>query len=165
MIKLLGSLLVLGGFAAAWAEELNRWRRERETLAQLIGALGALSDRIRLTRLPLPRILRELGEARAGAVGAWLTETAAALEGGAALKNAWETSCKYLPVEDKIQKIVGELGYKLSGDEMEICEGISLVTDWLNRELVERNRKKQDWTRQAGAICFSGAALLIILLL
>ncbi|BAK99573.1 putative stage III sporulation protein AB [Oscillibacter valericigenes Sjm18-20] len=164
-MKALGSLLILAGFSAAWAGELRRWRRETETLFQLTAALEALSGGIRLTRTPLPRLFRELGRARQGVVAAWLTELAEALERGELLRPAWNTACRHLPVEDDVREVIAELGYKLSGDEMEICKGIDLVTSWLRKKSEERLRKKRDWTRQATAVCFSGAALLIILLL
>lgn len=164
-MKALGSLFILAGFAAAWAGELRRWRRETETLSQLIAALEALSGRIRLTRTPLPRLLRELGRARQGAIAAWLTGLAGSLERGEPLRPAWDAACRRLPVEDDVRDTVAELGYKLSGDETEICKGIDFVTIWLRKKLEERSRKKRDWTRQATAVCFSGAALLIILLL
>lgn len=164
-MKALGSLFILAGFGAAWAGELRRWRRETETLSQLIAALEALSSRIRLTRTPLPRLLRELGRARQGAVAAWLTGLAESLERGEPLRPTWDAACRRLPVEDDVRETVAGLGYKLSGDEAEICKGIDLATGWLRKKLEERSRKKRDWTRQATAICFSGAALLIILLL
>lgn len=164
-MKALGSLLVLAGFGAAWAGELRCWRRETETLSQLSAALEALSGGIRLTRTPLPRLLRELGRVRQGAVAVWLTELAEALERGEPLRPAWNAACRRLPVEDDVREIIAELGYKLSGDEAEICKGISLATSLIRKKSEERCRKKRDWTRQATAVCFSGAALLIILLL
>lgn len=164
-MKVLGSLLILAGFGAAWAGELRRWRRETETLSQLTAALEALSGGIRLTRTPLPRLLRELGRARQGVVAVWLTGLAEALERGEPLRPAWNTACRHLPVEDDVREVIAELGYKLSGDETEICKGVDLVTSWLRKKSEERFRKKRDWTRQATAVCFSGAALLIILLL
>lgn len=164
-MKALGSLLILAGFGAAWAGELSRWRCETETLVQLIAVLEALSDRIRLTRMPLPRLLRELSRGRSNPVGPWLAGVAEALERGELLRSAWDAACRRLPVEDGVKRTVGDLGYKLSGDETEICKGIDLVTNWLRENLKERRREKRNWTRQATAVCFSGAALLIILLL
>lgn len=165
-MKTLGSLLILLGFGAAWAGELRRWRRETETLDELIAALEGVSGGIRLTRTPLPRLLRRLGRARRnGAVGAWLTDLAESLERGEPLRPAWEAACGRLPVEEGAREAVAELGYKLSGDEAEICNGISLVTDWLRKRAEERRRERRDRNRQTGAVCFSAAALLIILLL
>lgn len=164
-MKALGSLLILAGFGAAWAGELGRWRRETETLSQLIAVLEALSDRIRLTRTPLPRLLRELSRGRPNPIGLWLTEVAGALERGEPLRPAWDAACHRLPVEDGVKRTVGDLGYKLSGDEEEICKGIGLATNWIRENLEVRCREKRNWTRQATAVCFSGAAFLIILLL
>ena len=164
-MKALGSLFILAGFGAAWAGELRRWRRETETLSKLIAALEALSSRIRLTRTPLPRLLRELGRARQGAVAVWLTGMAESLERGEPLRPTWDAACRLLPVEDDVEDTVAGAGDKLSAAAAEICKGIDLAASWLRMKLEERSRKKRDWTRQATAVCFSGAALLIILLL
>lgn len=165
-MKVLGSFLILLGFGAAWVGELRRWRRETETLDELIAALEGISGGVRLTRTPLPRLLRRLGRARRDkAVGAWLTEVAEALERGEPLRPVWESACLRLPVEEDAREAVAGLGYKLSGDETEICKGIELVTNWLRKREEERRREKRDRTRQTTAVCFSGAALLIILLL
>lgn len=165
MIKLLGSALILGGFSAAWLSELRRWRRELESLNDLVAVLEELSNGVRLTRTPLPRLFRRLGQTRPGAVGDWLMEMSGALERGEGIRPVWANACKALPLEEGIQKTVGELGYKLSGDEQQICKAISLVGIQLTRELEEKCRRKRDWERQLTALCFSGAALLIILLL
>ncbi|WP_312615039.1 stage III sporulation protein AB [Oscillibacter sp.] len=165
-MKVLGSLLLLLGFGAIWLGELRRRQRETETLDELIAALEELSAGIRLTRTPLPRLLRQLGRSRrSGDVKAWLTEAAESLERGEPLRPAWENACHRLPVEDDAREIVAGLGYKLSGDEVEICNGISLSTDWLRKRAEERRKEKRDCFRQTTAVCFSAAALLLILLL
>ena len=123
-----------------------------------------MSDRIRLTRMPLPRLLRELSRGRSNPVGPWLAEVAEALERGELLRSAWDAACRRLPVEDGVKRTVGDLGYKLSGDETEICKGIDLITNWLRENLKERRREKRNGQGRP-AVYFSGAALLIILLL
>lgn len=165
MVKLLGSTLILSGFSAVWLSELRRWRQELGSLNDLVAVLEEMSNGVRLTRTPLPRLFRRLGQARPGAVGDWLVGMSGALETGEGIRAVWANACKALPLEEEIQKTVGELGYKLSGDEEQICKAISLVGIQLTRELEEKRRRKRDWERQLTALCFSGAALLIILLL
>lgn len=165
-MKVLGSLLLLLGFGAIWLGELRRRQRETETLDELIAALEEVSAGIRLNRTPLPRLLRQVGRSRrSGDVKAWLTGTAESLERGESLRPAWESGCRRLPIEDDAREIVAGLGYKLSGDEMEICKGILLSTDWLRKRTEERRKEKRDCFRQTTAVCFSAAALLLILLL
>jgi len=165
-VKALGSLLLLLGFGAIWLGELRRRQRETETLDELITALEELSAGIRLTRTPLPRLLRQVGRSRRSEyVMVWLTGAADSLERGESLRSAWENACRRLPIEDDAQGIVASLGYRLSGDETEICKGISLSTDWLRKRAEERRKEKRDCFRQTTAVCFSAAALLLILLL
>ena len=147
-MKAMGSLLILWGFGAVWAGELSRRRREGETLDELIAALEAISAGIRLTRTPLPRLLRQAGRARRSeAVAAWLTGLAESLERGEPLRPAWEAACRRLPAEDEVREAVAGLGCRLSGDEAEVCNGIRLVTDWLRMRAEERRREKRDQTR------------------
>ncbi len=165
-MKALGSLLLLLGFGAIWLGELRRNQRETQTLEELISTLEELSAGIRLTRTPLPRLLRQVSRSRrSGDVMAWLAEAAESLERGEPLRPAWESACHRLPIEDDAREIVAGLGYKLSGDEAEICKGISLSTDWIRRRMDERRKEKRDYFRQTTAVCFSAAALLLILLL
>lgn len=165
-MKTLGSLLILLGFGGAWLGELRRWRREAETLDELIAALEAVSAGIRLTRTPLPRLLRRLGRSpRSGFAAAFLTEVAEALEQGQPLCPAWVAACNRLPLADGEREAIAGLGYKLSGDEAEVCHGISLVTNWLRKRAEEHRLEKRNRVRQTTAICFSSAALLLILLL
>lgn len=165
-MKALGSLMLLLGFGAIWLGELRRRQREAETLDELIAALEEISAGIRLTRTPLPRLLRQVSRSRrSGDVKAWLTGAAESLERGEPLRPAWENACRCLPIEDDTREIVAGLGYKLSGDEAEICKAILLSTDWIRKRAEERRKEKRDYFRQTTAVCFSAAALLLILLL
>lgn len=165
MIKLIGSVLILTGFGVVWISELCRWRKEAETLSDLFAALGEMSDRIRLTRMPLPRLFRELGRAKHGPVCEWLTEMANHLEAGQPVQSTWISACNNLPVEEGVHTKIAELGYKFTGDEECICNTILVINEFLKNKLEEKQRQKRDRERQATALCFSGAALLIILLL
>lgn len=165
MLKTVGSVLVLSGFAALWLGQLRSWRREITVLEDVIGVLERMESRIRLERTPLPRMLNDLGKSRGTVVSAWMAQLSAALRQGQPLPRAWADAAAGLPLEDEAGRAVGELGYKLSGDEMEICGGIAAVCGHLKKILEEKRRIRRDRERQAAAICFSGAALLIILLI
>lgn len=165
-MKALGSLLLLLGFGAIWMGELRRRQRETETLDELIAALEEISAGIRLSRTPLPRLLRRVSRSRrSGDISAWLTKTAESLERGEPLRPAWEAASRCLPIQDDAREIVAGLGYKLSGDEAEICKGIMLSTDWIRKRVEEKKSEKRNSFRQTTAVCFSAAALLLILLL
>lgn len=165
MLKVVGSVLVLSGFAALWLGQLRTWRREIAVLEDVIGVLERMESRIRLERAPLPRLLGDLSMGRGNVVTIWMKELSSALQQGQPLHRAWADAAEKLPLEDEALRMVRELGYKLSGDEEEISGGISTACNQLKKILEEKRRIRRDRERQAAAVCFSGAALLIILLI
>ena len=164
-MKLLGAALVLAGFGAAWRSQLRAWRQEEETLACLAAALEQLCARIRLTRRPLPRLLREVSGAGRSPAETCLRETAAAMERGEPPSRAWAAACRTLPLGEAAHSAAAELGGALSGGEEDICKAIQLAADRLRGELTELRHEKRDRAKRSGAVCFSAAALVIILLL
>ncbi|WP_295866110.1 stage III sporulation protein AB [uncultured Oscillibacter sp.] len=164
-MKLLGAALVLAGFGAAWRSQLRAWRQEEETLACLAAALEQLCARIRLTRRPLPRLLREVSGGGRSPAETCLRETAAAMERGEPPSRAWAAACRTLPLGETARSAAAELGGALSGGEEDICKAIQLAADRLRGELTELRHEKRDRAKRSGAVCFSAAALVIILLL
>jgi stage III sporulation protein AB len=53
----------------------------------------------------------------------------------------------------------------LTGDEEAICRSLALAAAFLRERGAERRRARRDQVRRDTALCFSGAAFLIILLL
>ena len=70
-----------------------------------------------------------------------------------------------LPLPEADRMAVAALGEDLHGDEETICKAISLVTYQLAKALEESFRRKPEEDKRTAALCLSGAALLVILLL
>ena len=61
MLKLMGSICVLGGGLLCWLTALAERRRTRTALGDLLAALRRMREEIRMARTPLPLLLEALG--------------------------------------------------------------------------------------------------------
>ena len=89
MIKLIGALCVLGGGAWVWQSWLREDRRELETLFALASALDRLAQAVRLTRIPLPRLLADLEKKEEGDTAVFFAAVSAAGKQGESPASAW----------------------------------------------------------------------------
>lgn len=163
MLKLLGSLLILTGGGLLWRTQMLAARRRRRVLTDLTGVLDAMSEEIRMARTPLPALLRRQAETCGPDVGAFLRSVAASAAGGGALPDAWDRGLTALPLEETERALL--TGLALHGDEEQVCKALSLVSLRLGRRAEEQERKRPEETKRTTALCFSGAALLVILLI
>ena len=151
MLKLLGSLCVLSGGGLVWRSCLAERRRQRETLCDLLMALRRMAEEIRMARTPLPSLLDALA-----------AETA---RRGGDLPAAWHHAAGGLPLEPGDREALAALGDSLHGDEESVCKAISLVIYQLAKSLEETDRVRQQEEKRTAALCFSAAALMVILLI
>ena len=165
MVKLLGRLLILGGgFWARWSM-VSVCRRELDTLSELTACLTEMAEEIRLARTPLPELLDRLSRGRGPEVTAFFTAVAGAARRGGDVAMAWRQAAEELPLCDEDRDVLAEAGRHLGGDETSVCKGILLVISHLTRSLEEQRRSRGEREKRVTALCFSGAALLVILLL
>lgn len=163
MLKLMGSLLILSGGVLVRTRCVAAWRREREALASLTGALERLAEEVRATALPLPRLLSETADR--GAAGAFFREVLARLRGGASLPGAWQGAALALPLSPEDCRAVAGAGEGLRGSEEQVCRSLETAAAQLERSLEDARQRARERERQATALSFSGAALLVILLI
>lgn len=165
MLKLLGSLCILAAGGIVRTYRVQGLRRELSVLCGMLSALEEMSDEIRLNRTPLPRLLRRVGCERGADVTRFFQAAAEAASGGESLSDAWRAAALILPLDKREQAALAELGKKFCGDEEEICTAISLVCSQIRKAIEEKRRQQPDAEKRSTALCFSGAALLIILLI
>ena len=115
-----------------------------------------------MLRLPLPELMGNLAESCEAETAILLREMAVAVESGESVDAAWRAGVQMLPISGAEQEILARLSFK--GDETKVCKELSLVTDWLANRVEELERSRAEEEKQAAALCFSGAALLVILL-
>lgn len=165
MQRLIGSLCVLGGgFLLRWIR-LAECRRKRDTLSELACALRRMSEEIRSTRKPLPILLSRLAETCETEAGTLFSAAAEASGEEEGVERVWREVTEMLPLSRKAKHDFAELGADLRGDEEQICNAISLVMMRISEDAEEWDKNFRADGQRISALCFSGAALLVILLI
>ncbi len=165
MLKLVGSVCILVGGAMAHGARLAERRRQWDTLSDLLSALRQMGEEIRQARTPMPLLLEYLAKNRCPAAAAFLNQTAEALRRGEGLEETWRLESSRLPLPPEDIRALEPLGAALCGDEEQACKAISLATYELAKHAERRAAERKAEDRRAAALCFSAAALLVILLL
>jgi len=165
MLKLMGSVCILAAAAFARVAWIRSIRRELSVLRGLISALGEMESEIRLNRTPMPRLLKKAGYDRGADVASFFSRLSRGLAAGEETMRTWTAAAGDLPVAGRERLELAEVGRNLSGDEEKACKGILLASDHLSKCLQEKYIQQRESEKRCTALCFSGAALLIILLL
>ncbi len=165
MIKLVGSLCVLSAGGAVWYLRRQEQRKRRRLLSELITALGQMESEIRMDQTPLPPLFQRLAQSGGPEVSALFRSAALALRDGREPEDAWSQAVAALPLPEMDALALSWLIERLQGSEQEACKGISLVTERLRRTLSEWERRQPEEEKRAAGVCFSAAALLVILLI
>lgn len=165
MTKLLGSLCVFAAGGMVWLYRLREGRRQRRLLAELVSSLERMETEIRLARTPLPQLLDGLAGKNGREAADLFRRTANALRAGEPPRQAWEQALVplLLPTGDK-QPLLA-LADALQGDEINACKGILLASETLRKRLEKQESRRVEEDKRATALCFSAAALLVILLI
>ena len=166
MLKLFGSACILGGGILARYFQVAERRREMDTLSDLLWALRRMAEEIRMARTPLPLLLDRLSKGCGREAGAFFQEVSTAALRGEDLGVAWrQAAAAALPLSAVSSAALAGMGNDLHGDEENICKAISLVIYSMAQDMEERTRRQPEESKQAAALWFSGAALLVILLI
>ena len=165
MVKLIGSVLIFAGGLLARQCRRAECRRRLEALSDLLSSLRRMGEEIRMARTPLPLLLERLASGCGPEAGAFFRAAASAAKQGERLPEAWKQAAEALPLPEADRMAVAALGEDLHGDEETICKAISLVTYQLAKALEESFRRKPEEDKRTAALCLSGAALLVILLI
>ena len=165
MLKLLGSACILAGSVLAQAVRLSDRRRQWDTLSDMLSALRHMGEEIRLARTPMPLLLEYLAKDRRPDAAAFFNKTAEELRRGESLTAAWQRSVSSLPLPPEDMRALETLGAALGGDEEQACKALAQSVYVLAKHAEERTAVRKTEDRQAAALCFSAAALLVILLI
>lgn len=165
MLKLLGSLLIAGGGGMAWYLQWGERRRKRDALSGLQAAFRRMGEEVRMSRTPLPVLLRALAADCGPPVSAFFAAAAGAAGAGENLPRVWREEAEALPLSPGDRAAVAALANSLQGDEENICKGILHVIHTLEKSASEAERKRPEEEKRAAALWFSASALLVILFL
>ena len=165
MLKLLGSTLILG--AGVWLRwnTLAQRRRMRRVLEECLTALRRMAEEIRMARTALPLLLERLAGQCGPDAAILFSGAAAALRRGEPLAPVWRTLSEELPLPPESREILADLGADLHGDEEAVCRAILLAVQRLEQHREDLENSRQAEEKRVTALCFSGAALLVILLI
>ena len=94
-----------------------------------------------------------------------LAELAAALAAGRSPEIVWCQTVSCLPVSETDKRALSELVNTLQGDETSACKGILLARKELQNSLSQLEKQRPEEEKRTAALCFSTAALLVILLI
>lgn len=164
MMKLMGSLLVFTSGGMVWTYRRQSRRRQRTLLGDLAAALDRMEAEIRLNRTPMPMLLNKLSET-GGEVAALFAGAARDMTAGEPPSDAWRRAVDTLPLSECGKRALLEIGTAMHGSEENICKAIELASDTLRDELSRLERQRPAEDRQTTALCFSAAALVVILLI
>ena len=165
MIKLVGGLCVLSAGGIVWHLQRQEQRRRRQVLAELAAALDGMETSIRLNRTPLLPLFRQAAQGRCHEVSQLFEGSAAALAAGRSPETVWCQAVSCLPVSETDKRALSELVDALQGDETSACKGLSLAREELQNSLSQLEKQRPDEEKRTAALCFSAAALLVILLI
>ena len=164
MLKLMGSGCILSAGMWLLRKIMKEERRRTAVLRDLTAALETMTDEIRMNRTPMPRLLLKVGAGRCGEVMDFFA--AVRVSGGEiGLSSAWRRAATALPLPEQEKQAFSELGSCLTGDEEQACRGLHAVSDQLDRALKRQCDVSAESAKRNAALCFSGAALMIILLI
>ena len=165
MLKLLGSLCVLSGGVLAWISQRKDRRRRRDTLSDLLRAFRRMAETVRMARTPLPALLEGLSIDCGPDAAAFFSAAADAVRREETLFQAWQIFAESLPLSKVDKTAIASLGAELHGDEESVCKAVSAVIYQLAKSAEELEHTWQEAEKQATALWFSAAALLVILLI
>lgn len=165
MVKLLGSLFVLGGgLLAAWQGVLEG-RRRWDTLSDMMVSLRRMAEEIRMARTPLLSLMETLAESCHKETGAFFLQAVGAIRRGDDLASVWKEAAEELTLAEQDRKTVAAVGDSLQGDEENVCKAISLAVYELAKSAEQWERIRPEEAKRRLALWISGAALLVILLI
>ena len=164
VLKGVGVACVLGGgFLARWYG-VTALRRQEEALEELTALLERMAREIRMTRMPLPRLLSCLAQEGRYTGGRFAAAAEAAGLGGDP-EHAWRQTARTLPLPPLSRRITAELAPGLMGDEEGVCRAVLLTCQALYGQLSRLREERPAREKRTTALCLSGAALLVILLI
>lgn len=159
-MKWLGSALIFCGGFWWWRLCLMGRQREQQTLERLLAALYQLREGIRMTRMSLPQLLEQAAEEELF-FGKVLRE----LRKHEELDKAWEQAAEDLPLPAQSRKAWRWLGGRLTGDEQSVLQAMAYAEQIMEQERRRMAEEKAEADHRTTAMCFSAAALAVILLL
>ena len=163
MIKLLGSLMVFTGGGLVWWIQLKERRRKSAVLSDLALILRQMQEEIRMMRTPMPELFQKLENRCGQDVSGVLRTLSEAVKQGNEVKDIWREEICVLPMDKRTREVLCSLDF--CGDEEKLCKDLSFAAYEMAKSVEELEDRRQEESKRTTALCFSCAALLVILLI
>lgn len=163
-MKLLGCVLILWAAGYGWLSARKRMMEPLRLAEALLEDLAVLKSRVCIGQLPLPRILaRDLRESP-GAAALWLPLSQALQNGTApSLPKIWQRQTASLPLP--LGRILSPLGPLLGVGGGTLARAIDETREELAGFIRTERHKQAANQKISAALCFSGALLVILVLI
>ena len=158
-MKWLGSALIFCGGFWWWRLCLLGRKQEKQTLERLLMMLHQLREGIRMARFPLPQLLE-----RAAQDEPFFGEVLRELRKQEELSKAWGMAAENLTLPPQSLEIWCWMGRHLTGDEQSVLQAMTYAEQVMEQERQRLAEQEQEVNRRTTAMCFSAAALAVILL-
>ena len=159
-MKLVGSVLVFCGGCWWYYIALKERGSRQKTLERLLGNLHEMREIVGGERLPLPQVLERLGEE-----GTYFGRVREMLRYSESFEFCWSDAAKLLDLSKRNRSIWCWLGTQLTGNEQSVIRALDFAERELEAERQKMMQESREVSQRKAVVCFSTAALLVILLL
>ena len=162
MLRGIGAALIVGAGLLLRGTILSKTRREERTMRALRDVLLALEREIALNLTPLPVLFTRGG---CGEIAdAFFSSVSDGLRAGRTLRDCWAVSASELTLPQEVKERVAHFGAMLGGDEEGVCRALRAMADELSDAMEARARERAQRERVTTALCVSGSAFLLLML-
>lgn len=165
MMGALGAICIALGFGSLWYLQLLSQGQKLDTLGQLASSMLEICSEIQSHQTPLPRIFQNLSQHYTGKTGALYHAVSQEIEEGNTLLDSWMAGVEAIGFPPEETSLLLQTGRSFVGNEEQICKVLNLASDCFEREISKIKEQLPNERRSCGALCVSGGALLLILLL
>lgn len=163
MLRGIGAMAIFGAGLMLRGTILSKARREERTMRQMRDALRSLEREIALTLTPLPVLFARGGYGEA--VDAFFASVSEGLRAGGTLASCWAASAEALTLPLSLKDRAARFGTTLGGDEESVRRALCTMEDELSDALEMYQRERSGRERVTTALCVSGSALLLLMLI
>lgn len=162
MYRLTGAALLLVSSFLLRRSFLLRAHLRRKTLRALAEGFLLLASSVRLTLMPLPRLLRKT--VCAPEAERFFAAVSDGLARGEAMEHAWAAAALSLPLDARERESIAALGSALGGDEASVCASLTHVSETLRESERRLAQHAREEARVTTALCLSGGLFAVIVL-
>ena len=159
-MKTVGILLVLAGSTWIAAEDMRSRRKVLALLQELANALDEMETYVRWKRETLPNIIAQQVERPLS--GSYFASVLDGLKDGLPMESAWKQAFTQLQPREAGECLCR---VELCGDEQHLMGNLHLASETLRQLRQEWKEKQREEEKLHLAMVFSGAGILIILLI